>query len=97
MQFFPQAYPSRRVVLAIGVLTFSTWTLARLTSKYDAHLAAFLAIWAAIGLAVGAVLNGWRGAIAGAAAGLVVAATALFYDIFLWLYFTLPPYLEKGF
>jgi hypothetical protein len=76
----------------MGVLTFSAWTLARLVSKHDPHWAAFLTVWALIGSVMGMVLNGRRGILLGASVGLIVGAFFVFYDGFLWLYLTLPPY-----
>ncbi len=83
--------------IALVTLTLSTWTLARLVGRYDIHWLALLLCWTLIGAVVGQVLANLRGLLIGAASGLVVGTVLIFYDVFLWITFTLPPFPKYDF
>jgi len=81
-----------RVSLAMTFLLVSTWTMARLASRYDPHWAFALLLFSAIGAIIGVIMGNVRGTFIGACIGLAVGALVIPYEIMLWLVFTLPPY-----
>lgn len=56
-----------RTTLAIGILVISTWTLARLASKWDVHFGLWALTCSVVGVIVGGVANKSRGALLGGA------------------------------
>jgi hypothetical protein len=86
-----------RVALAMSSLFVSTWTIARLASRYDPHWAIVLIMFSAIGAVIGIIMANVRGAFIGACIGLAVGALVIPFEIMLWLEFTLPPYRQYDF
>jgi hypothetical protein len=86
-----------RIAAGMGVLILSTWTAARLVSRYDPHWGIAL-LWGAVtGAIVGAALGNVSGCIASTALGVVVALVLIPFDVTLWVVFTLPPHPKTDF
>ncbi len=86
-----------RKTSAIGILILSTWTFARVISKWDIHWTFFVLACTAVGIVIGAIANNIRGALIGGTVGLVVSVPLLFFDMLLWLVLSLPPHLNVDF
>ena len=83
--------PTGRVLLAITVVSVSSWTAARLVSKFDFHWTLSLLCGAAIGglvRSIGATrCKLWEAIVIGMAIG----GFLLLYEMLLWFAFELPP------